>query len=126
MEGLLLHREGAGSLLYQTGGKGRGWVTTFGFRRMRKVMGFCVFSLSCEVGVKVTQRVGEVPGAQVSLVTAAVAALSQVSRRVEKAGPLPGEQETLTGGIRGILVSFKGLFGFYLICYYGLRLTVNY
>lgn len=107
MEGLLLHREGRVFYYIRLERKGRGWVTTFGFRRMRKLLRASVFSPSCEVGVSHTE-VGEVPGAQVSLVTAAVAALSQEPKESGEGWACLGEQETLTGGIRGDSCQFQG------------------
>lgn len=67
------------------------------------------------------------PGAQVSLVTAAVAALSQEPKESGEGWPAPwraGDADWRDTG--GFLSVSRAYLRFYLICYYGLRLTVNY
>lgn len=68
---------------------------------MRKLLRAWCFLLSCGVGVKVTLRLGEVPGAQVNLVTVAMAAVNQEPKESGEGWTSHfGEQDnTLTGGI---------------------------
>ena len=71
---------------------------------------------------------GEVPGAQVNLVTAAEAVLNQEPKESGEGWPAHWRAGAYADwrDIGGFLSVSRAYLRIYLICYYGLRLTVNY
>ena len=71
---------------------------------------------------------GEVPGAQVSFVTAAAAARDQEPKESAEGWPAHWRAGAYVDwrDIGGILSVSRAYLRIYLICYYGLRLTVIY